>query len=334
MTTYVSPDMNKLSDSLETSAENEPAEAVDLSDISTMDFLGLYMEENAHHELLTGEEEVELAKAIEAGKQAATQLEQESLPTAERERLYRLHEAGEAARERMIQSNMRLVISFAKKYRGQGLDFMDLIQEGNIGLLTAVDRFDYRLGNRFSTYATWWIRQGVTRALANTSREIRIPAHLHTQLRHMKRFAQETQQLDGRPPTTEEIAAEIELPPDKVRWLMEIARPLLHLEQPVGDEPDAELGEFIEDDKGIAPDDLVSRKMLSEQLREMLAELTPREANILRLRYGLTGDEPKTFKEIGQTMGLSRERIRQLEKTALRRLRRPQLVGHLHAYLN
>lgn len=335
MTMDMPPDTNRSQDiSIDSPEAPGAADAVDLSDIGTMDFLGLYMEENAHHDLLTSEEEVELAKAIEAGKQAAAQLEQESLPAAERDRLYRLHEAGEAARERMIQSNMRLVISFAKKYRGQGLDFMDLIQEGNIGLLTAVDRFDYRLGNRFSTYATWWIRQGVTRALANTSREIRIPAHLHTQLHQMKRFRQEMEQVNGRLPTAEEIAAEVELPPDKVRWLLEIARPLLHLEQPVGEEPDTELGEFIEDDKETAPDDLVSRKMLSEQLREMLAELTPREANILRLRYGLSGDEPKTFKEIGQTLGLSRERIRQLEKTALRRLRRPQLVGHLHAYLN
>lgn len=309
-------------------------EMPDLSNIGTTDFLGMYMEENAHHDLLTADEEVALAKAIEAGKEAAERLEEETLTAAERSRLERIREEGEAARERLIQSNMRLVISFAKKYRGQGLDFMDLIQEGNIGLLTAVDRFDYHLGNRFSTYATWWIRQGVTRALANNSREIRIPAHLHTHLRHMKRFRQEMEQENGRLPTLEEIAAEVQLPLAKVRWLMDIARPLLHLEQPVGEEPDTELGEFIEDDKGDAPDDLVSRKIMGEQVREMLTELSPREANILRLRYGLGGDAPQTFKEIGQKMGLSRERIRQLEKTALRRLRHPRLVGHLHAYLN
>jgi RNA polymerase primary sigma factor len=294
----------------------------------------MYMEEYGRRDLLTATEEVELAKGIEAGKQAAARLEEETLTAPERTRLHHIQAVGEASRERLIQSNMRLVISFAKKYRGQGLDFMDLIQEGNIGLLTAVDRFDHRRGNRFSTYATWWIRQGVTRALANTSREIRIPAHLHTRLRQMKRYWREMEQEDGRPPTPEEIAAELNLSPDKVRWLLEITRPLLHLEQPVGEEPDTELGEFIEDDKDIAPDDLVSRKMLGEQLHEMLAELTPREANILRQRYGLAGEEPKTFKEIGQKMGLSRERIRQLEKTALRRLRHPKLVGHLHAYLN
>ncbi len=309
-------------------------EMPDLSNIGTMDFLGMYMEENAHHDLLTAVEEVELAKAIEAGKEATERLGKETLTLPEIEYLQRIQAEGEAARQRLVQSNMRLVISFAKKYRGQGLDFMDLIQEGNIGLLTAVDRFDHSMGNRFSTYATWWIRQGVTRALANNSREIRIPAHLHTQLRQMKRFRQEMEQENGRQPTPEEIAAEVELSLDKVRWLIEIARPLLHLEQPVGEKPDTELGDFIEDDKDVAPDDLVSRKIMGEQLREMLTELSPREANILRLRYGLGGDEPKTFKEIGQKMGLSRERIRQLEKIALRRLRHPQLVGHLHAYLN
>ena len=309
-------------------------EMSDLTDFGTTDFLGMYMEENGRHQLLTAVEEVELAKAIEAGKLADTRLAEEQLTAPERAWLHRIQVEGESARERLIRSNTRLVISFAKRYRGQGLDFMDLIQEGNIGLLTAVDRFDHRLGNRFSTYATWWIKQGVTRALANNSREIRIPAHLHTRLRRMHRFRQSMEQTNGHPPTTEEIAAEIELPLEQVRWLLEITRPLLHLEQPVGEEPDAELGEFIEDNNDIAPDDLVSRKMLREQLREMLTELTPREANILQLRYGLTGDEPQTFKEIGQKMGLSRERIRQLEKTALRRLRQPKLVGHLQAYLN
>lgn len=309
-------------------------EMADLSDFATTDFLGMYMEENGRHNLLTAVEEVELAQAIGAGKLAAARLEKEDLTASEKTWLYRLQVEGEAARERLIRSNTRLVISFAKRYRGQGLDFMDLIQEGNIGLLTAVDRFDHRLGNRFSTYATWWIKQGVTRALANSSREIRIPAHLHTRLRRMHRFRQAMEQENGRLPTTEEMAAEIELPLDQVNWLLEITRPLLHLEQPIGEEPDSELGEFIEDNNDIAPDDLVSRKMLREQLGEMLTELTPREANILRLRFGLAGDEPKTFKEIGQKMGLSRERIRQLEKTALRRLRQPKLEGHLQAYLN
>jgi RNA polymerase primary sigma factor len=306
----------------------------DLSKIDTMDFLGLYMEENGRHELLTAVEEVELAQAIEAGKLAASRLENEVVSEAEKAWLIRIQAEGEAARQRLIQANMRLVISFAKRYRGQGLDFMDLIQEGNIGLLTAVDRFDHRLGNRFSTYATWWIKQGVTRALANGSREIRIPAHLHTRLRRMNRFWREMEQEHGRPPTTEEIAAQIELPPDQVRWLLEITRPLLHLEQRVGQEPDTELGELIQDHNDPAPDDIVSRNMLREQLQEMLAELPPRQANILRLRYGLTGDNPQTFKEIGQKMGLSRERIRQLEKTALRRLRQPQLIGGLQAHKN
>jgi RNA polymerase primary sigma factor len=310
------------------------AEMSDLSDFATTDFLGMYMEENGRYDLLTAVEEVELAQAIEAGKLAAARLEKVPLTAPEETWLHRIQAEGEAARERLIRSNTRLVISFAKRYRGQGLDFMDLIQEGNIGLLTAVDRFDHRLGNRFSTYATWWIKQGVTRALANNSREIRIPAHLHTRLRRMHRFRQTMEQENGRPPTVEEIAAEIELPLGQVNWLLDITRPLLHLEQPIGEEPDAELGEFIEDNHDIAPDDLVSRKMLREQLGEMLTELTPREANILRLRYGLAGDEPQTFKEIGQKMGLSRERIRQLEKTALRRLRQPKLVGYLHSYLN
>lgn len=319
----------------ETEFDNDLMDALpDYSHIDTMDFLGMYMEENGRHALLTAVEEIELAQAIEDGKMAASRLENEAISDAEKAWLTRIQAEGEAARQRLIQANMRLVISFAKRYRGQGLDFMDLIQEGNIGLLTAVDRFDHRLGNRFSTYATWWIKQGVTRALANGSREIRIPAHLHTRLRRIDRFWREMEQQNGRPPTTEEIAAEIELPPDQVRWLLEITRPLLHLEQRVGEEPDTELGELIQDHNDPAPDAIVSRNMLREQLQEMLAELPPRQANILRLRYGLTGDNPQTFKEIGQKMGLSRERIRQLEKTALRRLRQPQLIGSLQSHKN
>ncbi len=287
----------------------------------TEDFLSMYMQENRQQPLLTADEEVKLAQDIEAGREATRRLQANCGCDKEQLMLERLKTIGELARERLVQANTRLVISIAKRYRGQGLDFLDLIQEGNLGLLIAVDKYDYRLGNRFSTYATWWIRQGVTRALTNHGRSIRIPAHLNSSVRQIYRITQQFEQRHDRPPTAEELAEMLNLPLDKVRWLQQITLPLLHLEQPAGDDQEAELGDFIEDTDTPRPLDQVANKMFAEQIGEILAQLTPREAAVLRLRYGLQGYESHTLKEVGELFGLSRERIRQLEIGALRKLR-------------
>jgi RNA polymerase primary sigma factor len=318
-----------------------------LRSVETADFLSRYMLETNRQQLLTAEEEVQLAKEIEAGKEAADCLEMvgslsdrslsdrslsdRSLSDAEREGLERLVEQGEAARAYLVRSNTRLVISIAKRYYGQGLDFLDLIQEGNIGLLTAVDKFDYRRGNRFSTYATWWIRQGITRALANTGRMIRIPAHQTGNVRKLYRAMRDLEQKNGERPEVEELARRTELPLGQVRWLLQVTRPLLALEQPAGDDQDTELADFIEDKEVEPPAELVERKLFRDHLEEILDELTPREASILRLRYGLQGADPHTLKEVGELFNLSRERIRQVEKGALRKLRHSRHLNEFAA---
>lgn len=290
-------------------------------EIQSNDFLSMYLQENQQHMLLSAEEEVKLAQEIEAGREAHLKLDQEHLAETERLTLLHLKEAGENARNQLVQANTRLVISIAKRYRGQGLDFLDLIQEGNIGLLIAVDKYDYRMGNRFSTYATWWIRQGVTRALTNFGRAIRIPAHLNTSIRHIYRVTQQFEQSHDRPPTTDELSELVNLPVDRVRWLQQVTLPLLHLEQPSGDDMEAELGDFVEDTETPKPLEAVAQKMFSERIGDILGQLTPREAAVLRLRYGLQGYQAHTLKEVGELFGLSRERIRQLEIAALRKLR-------------
>jgi RNA polymerase primary sigma factor len=303
-----------------------------LRSVETGDFLSRYMLETNRQQLLTAEEEVQLAKEIEAGKVAADCLEMDgSLSDAEREGFERLVEQGEAARAYLVRSNTRLVISIAKRYYGQGLDFLDLIQEGNIGLLTAVDKYDYRRGNRFSTYATWWIRQGITRALANTGRMIRIPAHQTGNVRKLYRAMRDVEQKRGEKPEIEELARRTDLPPRQVRWLLQVTRPLLALEQPAGDDQDTELADFIEDKEVEPPAEIVERKLFSDHIGEILNELTPREAAILRLRYGLQGADPHTLKEVGELFNLSRERIRQVEKGALSKLRRSRHLGEFAA---
>ncbi len=306
-----------------------------LSDVPTGDFLSRYMLETNRQRLLTAEEEVELAKQIEAGRFASEQLEEgEMLSMLDKEELLRIQEQAEAARTMLVRSNTRLVISIAKRYFGQGLDFLDLIQEGNIGLLTAVDKFDYTRGTRFSTYATWWIRQGITRALSNYGRMIRIPAHQTGNVRKLYRTIRDIEQQEGRTPETEELAKIVEIPPDQVQWLLQITRPLLALEQPAGDDQDAELADFIEDHDAEQPADVVAQSLFREKMGEILGELTPREASILRLRYGLQGHEPHTLKEVGEVFELSRERIRQVEKTALSKLRRSRQLSDFAFMLN
>jgi RNA polymerase primary sigma factor len=307
----------------------------DLSNVPIDDSVGLYFREMGQQSLLSADEEVHLAMEIEAGRAAVERLESgEELTLDERDLLERQREIGDAARAHLIRANTRLVVSIAKKYRGRGLQFLDLIQEGNVGLMKAVEKYDYRRGNRFSTYATWWIRQAVTRALANHGRTIRIPAHLGGRISKLYQVAQELEQEYGRQPTAEEIAENMELPADRVRWMLRTSRQPVHLERPVGDESDAELGDFIEDIEAPAPAESVAQTMLTEEIGDILDQLTPREARILRLRYGLQDGESRTLKEVGEMFGLSRERIRQLEKEALRKLRHPNFAGHLRQYLN
>lgn len=307
----------------------------DLSNVPIDDSVGLYFREMGQQSLLSAEEEVHLAMEIEAGREAIERLDSgEEIDLDERDRLERQREVGDAARAHLIRANTRLVVSIAKKYRGRGLQFLDLIQEGNVGLMKAVEKYDYRRGNRFSTYATWWIRQAVTRALANHGRTIRIPAHLGGRISKLYQVAQELEQEYGRQPTAEEIAESMELPADRVRWMLRTSRQPVHLERPVGDESDAELGDFIEDIEAPAPAESVAQTMLTEEIGDILDQLTPREARILRLRYGLQDGESRTLKEVGEMFGLSRERIRQLEKEALRKLRHPNFAGHLRQYLN
>jgi RNA polymerase primary sigma factor len=323
-------------DAAELGGTPHAAPLFDLSSVPIDDSVGLYFREMGQQGLLSADEEVQLAMKIEAGREATITLHECAvfLTYDEQDLLSSLCEVGEAARAHLIRANTRLVVSIAKKYRGRGLQFLDLIQEGNVGLMKAVEKYDYRRGNRFSTYATWWIRQAVTRALANHGRTIRIPAHLGGRISKLYQVAQELEQEYGRQPTAEEIAEHMELPAERVRWMLRTSRQPVHLERPVGDESDAELGDFIEDIEAPPPAESVANKMLTEEIGDILDQLTPREARILRLRYGLQDGESRTLKEVGEMFGLSRERIRQLEKEALRKLRHPNFAGHLRQYLN
>ncbi|MCZ2114920.1 MAG: sigma-70 family RNA polymerase sigma factor [Anaerolineae bacterium] len=325
-------DRQHAGDNFEALQKTHQARRSALNELPVGDFLSRYMLETNRQRLLSAEEEVELAKQIETGRFAAEQLATDELDSDEAAELQSLVDQGEMARAMLVRSNTRLVISIAKRYFGQGLDFLDLIQEGNIGLLTAVDKFDYTRGNRFSTYATWWIRQGITRALSNYGRMIRIPAHQTGNVRKIYRAIRDIEQKESRQVEIEELARIVELPPDQVEWLLQITRPLLALEQPAGDDQDAELGDFIEDRDIEQPADAVASTLFSEHIEEILSELTPREASIIRLRYGLQGSDAHTLKEVGEMFKLSRERIRQVEKTALSKLRHSRSLGE-YAYL-
>ncbi|MFO7321843.1 MAG: sigma-70 family RNA polymerase sigma factor [Chloroflexota bacterium] len=337
------PDRLMMVDDLD--MEFEPEEILqdpgvgDINAVSADDPVGLYFRQMAQEPLLTAQEEIELAKRIELGKQARETLRQmRENPELYNEALAlhadRLIMDGQAAREHLGRANTRLVVSIAKRYMGQGLPFPDLIQEGNVGLMRAVDKYDYKRGNRFSTYATWWIRQAITRALAQKTRTIRIPLHMTERIRQMYRTAQSLEQSLGRRPTPEEIAAEMELPAESIRSMMDASQHAIALERPVGDDGDSEFGDFIEDLDSPSPVEAATQHLLQETIEEVLSELTPRQSHILRLRFGLGGGEPHTLEEIANKFGLSRERIRQLEKEALRRLRHPRLAHNLRDYLS
>jgi RNA polymerase primary sigma factor len=319
----------------EESALVEDMEVIlDLRDIAADDTISLYLKEMARVPLLTPEEEVKLAQQLEHGRAARRRLARDGHDPEEREKLMREIERGEEARQHLIKANTRLVVSIAKRYLGHGVPFLDLIQEGNLGLMKAVEKFDYRRGHRLSTYATWWIRQSITRALAEQGRTIRVPVHMSDRIRKIYRTARELEQELGRQPSPEEIAEEVGLEPDKVQWILRASRRPISLERPVGEEDDNELGDFIEDEKVSAPSEAAYQNLLAETMEEVLHTLSPREARILRLRFGLQDGHNYTLEEVGQKFGLTRERIRQIEGEALRKLRHPRRSRQLRTYLD
>jgi RNA polymerase primary sigma factor len=304
-----------------------------LRDIPPTDITSLYFYEMGQVPLLTVKEEVELAQRWQRGRQAEKRLSRNGHDKKERARLRRQIKAGYAARDHLIMANTRLVISIAKRYRGQGVPFQDLIQEGNMGLMRATDKFDPGRGYKFSTYATWWIRQAVTRALADQGRTIRLPVHMGEQIRKLNRTAYLMEQDLGRPPSPKEIADEMELEPHRVRWMLKVARRPLSLQKPVGEEEDNELGSFIEDEETPPPPEVAEQTLLRATLEELLDTLDPREARILRMRFGLQDGYHYTLEEVGEKFGVTRERIRQIEKEALQRLRHPRRSRRLKDYL-
>jgi len=316
------------------SEKDKGAEVFDLSAIDIDDSISLYLKEIGQVPLLTAEEEVRLAKRMERGRRARRRLPQRGVTDDNRERLERLAEEGKAAQDHLVKANSRLVVSVAKKYIGRGVPFLDLIQEGNIGLIRAVNKFDYRRGYKFSTYATWWIRQAVTRAIADQGRTIRVPVHMYEQINKLTRTSRKLVQELGRQPTLEEIAGELDVPLRKVERIMKVAQRPLSLETPVGEEEDSYLGDFIEDMETVAPVDAASRSLLREELDETLSSLTPREVRILQLRFGLVDGYSYTLEEVGRKFGVTRERIRQIEAHALGRLRHPSRSRRLRDYLS
>ncbi len=305
----------------------------DLDEIDTDDTISLYLKEIGRVPLLTAEEEVQLAKRMERGRAACRQLAQNVCDPAEREALLAQVRDGEKAQQHLIEANSRLVVSVAKKYMGRGVPFLDLIQEGNIGLIRAVKKFDYRRGYKFSTYATWWIRQAVTRAIADQARTIRVPVHMYEQINRVHRTSWQLAQQLGRDPTVDEIAAEMSVPQEKVEQVIQVSQHPLSLETPVGEEEDSFLGDFVEDEKAASPGDEASRRMLREVIDEILESLSPREVRILQMRFGLLDGCTHTLEEVGHKFGVTRERIRQIEAHALNRLRHPSRSRRLREYL-
>lgn len=307
----------------------------DLSGVDVDDSVSLYLREIGRVPLLTGEQEVSLARRMQSGQAACRQLEEGNgnLSTERRTELRRLVRDGELAREHLVKANSRLVVSIAKKYMGSGVPFLDLIQEGNIGLMRAVRKFDYERGFKFSTYATWWIRQAVTRAIADQSRTIRVPVHMHEQINHLSRASRQLTQELGRAPTREEIAEELGVPSSKVEQVLQVSQRPYSLETPVGEEDDSFLGDFIEDVEARSPGESASTEILREVLDELLEQLPAREVRILKLRFGLLDGYSYTLEEVGHKFGVTRERIRQIEAQALGRLRHPSRTRRLKDYL-
>jgi RNA polymerase primary sigma factor len=303
-------------------------------ELRTDDSVRLYLREIGRVPLLTAAEEVELAQAIERGRMALELLSDPDLPRERRVELRRLAARGEGARAHMIEANLRLVVSVAKKYTGRGLSLLDLIEEGNLGLMKAVEKFDYERGFKFSTYATWWIRQAISRAIADQSRTIRLPVHIVEKVAKLKAVVPQLEQELGRAPTAEEIAAATGMPVVRVREILQACRGTLSLEAPVGDDGDTALGDFVPDAQGEEPAEVAARQLLRHELANLLAQLSARERRILELRYGLGNRQPLTLQEIGQEVGLTRERVRQIEGEALDKLRAYSTRIRLFEYLS
>ena len=306
-------------------------------DNSTSDTVRMYLREIGQVDLLTVEDERRLAQLIEEGKIAAARIDEmvdsTTFAPGEERMLLRAVSRGERAKSELTQANLRLVVSIAKRYSGRGMQLLDLIQEGNLGLMRAVDKFDHTKGFKFSTYATWWIRQAITRSIADQARTIRIPVHMVEHMNRVTRAKRQMHQELEREPTIEEIAEKVQLSPDRVRELLRISQDPLSLDSPVGDEDEANLGDFIEDESVDSPADAATRMMLHDAVTEVLGELSDREQEIVRLRFGLDGGRAKTLEEVGQEFGVTRERIRQIEAKTLAKLRHPQRSERLREFL-
>ncbi len=320
-------------DDLEEADVEEQEEAASEPGISA-DLVRAYLKEIGKTPLLTADQEVELSQRIEAGLFATFKLREAKLTPALRKDLEFLVRDGEKAKLHLLEANLRLVVSIAKRYLGRGMLFLDLIQEGNLGLIRAVEKFDYTKGFKFSTYATWWIRQAITRAMADQARTIRIPVHMVEVINKLGRIQRELLQDLGREPTPEELAKEMDITPDKVLEIQQYAREPISLDQTIGDEGDSQLGDFIEDSEAVVAVDAVSFTLLQDQLQSVLQTLSDREAGVVKLRFGLTDGQPRTLDEIGQVYGVTRERIRQIESKTMSKLRHPSRSQVLRDYLD
>ena len=322
-----------------TSRSRARARGIDASTVMlTGDPVRMYLKEIGKVDLLTAADEVDLAMKIEAGLEAGTKLEaaeagEIELTRAEKRRLSRVEQVGLEAKQALISANLRLVVSIAKRYVGRGMLFLDLIQEGNLGLIRAVEKFDYGKGFKFSTYATWWIRQAITRAIADQARTIRIPVHMVETINKLVRVQRQLLQDLGRDPTPEEIGAEMDMSADRVREIQKISQEPVSLETPIGEEEDSQLGDFIEDSNAEVPPDAASFSMLQEQLAQVLDSLADRERKVIELRFGLVDGHPRTLEEVGREFGVTRERIRQIESKTLAKLRHPSRSSKLKDYI-
>ncbi|HEX3089782.1 MAG TPA: RNA polymerase sigma factor RpoD [Ilumatobacteraceae bacterium] len=299
---------------------------------STADTVRMYLREIGRVDLLTPDDERRLAQAIEEGNQAALKLDEPSDATEHR-RLMRIVQTGQRAKSELIQANLRLVVSIAKRYSGRGMLFLDLIQEGNLGLMRAVDKFDHTKGFKFSTYATWWIRQAITRSIADQARTIRIPVHMVESMNRVLRMQRQMHQELEREPTLDELAERCGLPPDRIREILRISLDPLSLDSPVGEEDDSNLTDFIEDLTVDAPADMATKRMLAQAVEEALGELTDREQEIVRMRFGLDDGQARTLEDVGKEFGVTRERIRQIEAKTLAKLRHPMRSQRLKEFL-
>ncbi|MGD8245300.1 MAG: sigma-70 family RNA polymerase sigma factor [Anaerolineae bacterium] len=323
----------KLDDSLPRD-DSDDDDTSDLSGISVHNPISLYFKEMGREPLLKREEEIVLAKQMERGEEAREALEKNGHGLEEQDRLEQLIAAGEEARAHLIRANTRLVVSIAKRYRGQGLSFLDLIQAGNVGLIKAADKFDHTRGTKFGTYATWWIRQSIARTLKQQGRNIRIPVHTTDRIRKLYKVAGRLEQDLGRRPTPEEIAEEVDLEPERVRWLLGVSQRPLSLERPVDEDGESEFGDFLEDENAPSPVQSTEMNLLHDDLQDALSTLTPREMRVLRMRFGLGGADTYTLREVGEKLGVTRERIRQIEGKALKKLRHPRYRRKLRPYLS